>query len=159
MAASRSVHNSHLQILAEAGYLGLALWLMMIALVSLEAYSKCGEWHSTGSAFSPEGDVTQVRSALPTQRRRGVLSSTASRSLSRPLIVTFCVGGTFYELAHTEFVWLGDDPDRRPRASGQRASPARMREDRSHWRPVGEVAETESLTSGPFSTPGWWQRP
>ena len=84
----RSVHSSHFQILAESGYLGILLWIMLI--------------------FTAWSRQLKIRK----------LSITAANKLSNPVFygnaatmlfcsqVVFVLGGSFYEWAHNDIIWL-----------------------------------------------------
>jgi putative inorganic carbon (hco3(-)) transporter len=85
---ARSVHSSHFQILAETGYAGAITWLGLFFFSSLA--------------------ILKIRkrardSALALEQRHTLESTATCLGCS---IVVFAVGGSFYELAHIEPIWI-----------------------------------------------------
>ena len=84
----RSVHSSHLQILADSGYVGLILWVCLL----LVAYAKL--WRIRKIAQEKLDDHIDTRFYF---------------NLSNCLICSqsaFIMGGAFYELAYNDITWL-----------------------------------------------------
>ncbi len=84
----RSVHNSHLQVLVEAGFLGAFVWIFLLI------YSLSVLYKIRSRSLSP---------AMPVEL--GNFLFTFSNSLFASL-VAFIIGGIFYELAHLILVWV-----------------------------------------------------
>ncbi|MEM1143519.1 MAG: O-antigen ligase family protein [Pseudomonadota bacterium] len=85
----RSVHSSHFQILAESGYLGLAVWITMFIRSLFQQVRVC--------RAARNGDQLPVGDSL--------FYISASSALMGTLLV-FIVGGAFYELAYNDLAWL-----------------------------------------------------
>jgi O-antigen ligase len=84
----RSVHSSHFQILADAGYLGVIVWI----LIYLVAGYKLIRIRSL---------VFQYVSDPPKQDFYINLSNALLC-----VILVFFIGGSFYELAYNDIIWL-----------------------------------------------------
>ncbi len=85
---SRSVHSSHFQILADSGYLGFIIWVLLL-LVSYWKLTKIKKLSNTS--------ITS-----PTTRKIYI-------NISHTLICSqtvFIVGGSFYEYAYNDIIWV-----------------------------------------------------
>ena len=85
----RSVHSSHFQILSDAGYLGLTVWVGMILLTL--------------------GKLWSFRKRLLIPVKQGSGQAKFYLDLSNALFcsaLVFFIGGSFYELAYNDFIWL-----------------------------------------------------
>jgi O-antigen ligase len=81
----RAVHNSHLQTLVEAGWLGAATWLSLF-----------------GWAFFTAFRIRRRHAATPE-------ASEFFRTMSNALLGSLCafmVGGTFVSMAYNDIIWL-----------------------------------------------------
>ncbi|MCF6324167.1 MAG: O-antigen ligase family protein [Gammaproteobacteria bacterium] len=85
---NRSVHSSHFQILAEAGYFGFLIWLLLF----LVSYLKLFKIRSLAKKQVKDPDTvefyTHISSALICT------------------ITVFIAGGAFYEYAYNDIIWL-----------------------------------------------------
>jgi len=82
----RAVHNSHLQILTETGWLGAGCWIALFGLAFLETF------RSKRLASNMEPDDARL-----------------TVTVANALIASMCgflVGGTFVSMAHNELTWL-----------------------------------------------------
>jgi putative inorganic carbon (HCO3(-)) transporter len=82
---SRSVHNSHLQVLTEAGMLGFVIWLFMLFYAIVLGLRVRRRGRSPGCS-------------------NGVLYTSLAEGLTAAM-VAFIVGGTFTAIAWSDFVW------------------------------------------------------
>jgi len=84
----RAVHNSHVQVLAELGYFGLAVWIVLWVY----AYFACMRirWRSRAVHLSPQHQRLFYTMA------NGLLTS----------MTGFIVGGSFLSLAYNDLTWL-----------------------------------------------------
>ena len=85
----RSVHNSHLQMLSELGYIGFGLWILIFAY----AITSCLRIRFTAASLSGLNDE---------DRRYYMLTSTAFVAS----MCAFIVGGTFIASANNELTWF-----------------------------------------------------
>jgi probable O-glycosylation ligase (exosortase A-associated) len=85
----RAVHNSHLQVLAETGYLGALIY------AGLFGFSLLTTWRIRRRALSSE--------AYPAESRRFFYTSANGLIAS---MVAFLVGGAFISLALNDLTWL-----------------------------------------------------
>ena len=84
----RAVHNSHLQVLAEQGFIGFFLWIAAF----VTAISRCMRMRKIGRgqlANSPDGEFVFIMAG--------------SLIVS---MVAFIVGGTFIALALNDLTWM-----------------------------------------------------
>ena len=84
----RAIHNAHLQVLAELGFFGLFVWILMFAY----AYYAC----------------MRVRARAADERLRPPLRrflTTAANGLMASM-AGFLIGGSFLSLAYNELTWL-----------------------------------------------------
>jgi O-antigen ligase len=81
----RSVHNSHLQVLTEAGVFGFAVWLFLLV------YSLILGVRTRRRALKGQGPNRQLYGALA----EGITAA----------FVAFIVGGTFTAIAWNDFIW------------------------------------------------------
>lgn len=86
---SRSVHNSHIQVLAEIGFLGLALWIAIF----MYAFWVCFRIRYSAS----------VQSGLSDEERHFFLVMANAFAAS---MMAFIVGGAFISSANNELTWL-----------------------------------------------------
>jgi len=84
----RSVHSSHFQIISEIGYMGIIIWVSLIVVT----YWKL--WAVRKKAL-------KEKVFDDTQKYYLGLSNAFLCALT-----TFWLGGSFYELAHAEIIWL-----------------------------------------------------
>jgi len=84
----RAIHNAHLQVLAELGFFGAFLWVLMFAW----AYFSC---------MRVRGRAADER--LRPEQRRFLL--TAANGLMASM-AGFIIGGSFLSLAYNELTWL-----------------------------------------------------
>ncbi len=82
---SRSVHNSHLQVLTEAGFLGFGVWVFMLINAVVLALRVRRRGKSPG----------QTSGMLYTSMAEGMAAA----------LVAFIVGGSFTAIAWNDFVW------------------------------------------------------
>jgi putative inorganic carbon (hco3(-)) transporter len=87
--SGRSVHNSHLQVLAEEGYLGFLLWLVMFAY----AIATCLRIRFAATALQ----------GLSAENRTFYVSMATAFAAS---MFAFMVGGSFIASANNEVTWL-----------------------------------------------------
>lgn len=84
----RSVHSSHFSVLAEAGYGGLAVWLLLL----LVTYVNLWKLRAASRPFVDSSD-----------------EAWSFFHLSNALIASqtvFVIGGSFYEVGYNDFTWL-----------------------------------------------------
>jgi probable O-glycosylation ligase (exosortase A-associated) len=86
---SRSVHNSHLEVLAEMGYLGLVVWVLVFAY----AFRVC--MRIRYSAATSGG--------LSDEDRRYYMAMSTAFAAS---MMAFVVGGAFIAAANNDLTWL-----------------------------------------------------
>lgn len=84
----RSVHSSHFQILAEAGYLGFFIWILLL----LVSYWKLFKINNQAKEYIKDQE---------TQRFYIAISNMLICSMT-----VFIVGGAFYEYAYNDIIWL-----------------------------------------------------
>ena len=85
----RSVHSSHFQVLAEAGYLGFVVWVSMFAY----AVITCLRIRFGAAALA----------GLSDEDRRYYIVSATSLAAS---MFAFIVGGAFIAAANNDFTWM-----------------------------------------------------
>jgi len=84
----RSVHSSHFQILADAGYLGFFIWILLF----LVSYWKL---------FKIRSQAKEHIKNQNSQRFYIAISNMLTCSMT-----VFIVGGAFYEYAYNDIIWL-----------------------------------------------------
>lgn len=84
----RSVHSSHFQVLAEAGKFGFAAWLGLIGMTFWQLF----KIRKQALIDAHEHDEDRFFFYFS----NGMICA----------LLTFVLGGSFYELAHTEIIWL-----------------------------------------------------
>jgi putative inorganic carbon (HCO3(-)) transporter len=84
----RSVHSSHFQILADAGYIGTLVWILLLA---------------TSYLHLRKIRRLAKKSVICTERKRFYIN--VSNALIC-LITVFLLGGAFYEFAYNDVIWL-----------------------------------------------------
>lgn len=84
----RTVHSSHFEVLAEAGFMGAFVWLCLFII----AFKKC----------------LYVRKAFAKEKKNKASAKlyfvTANMCLA--IMVTFFIGGSFYAMSYTPIIWL-----------------------------------------------------
>ena len=85
---NRSVHSSHFQILSDTGYLGVIVWILL-HFVSLKKL-----WNIRKQAKQRYSEHEKFRFYF-------YVSNTLTCT-----IVVFMIGGSFYEYAYNEIIWL-----------------------------------------------------
>lgn len=87
---SRAVHSSHFQVLAEVGYLGLLLWLMLFLYAGWRVWRIRRLVHEAGETL--DADIARVYRAVTA----GLAASMAG----------FLVGGSFLSMFLNDLTWL-----------------------------------------------------
>lgn len=82
----RAVHNSHLQVLTETGWLGAAWWVGLFAVAMFLAFRA-------------------RRNAALMEPERAYFTTTVANALIASM-VAFLVGGTFVSIAYNDLTWL-----------------------------------------------------
>jgi O-antigen ligase len=85
---SRSVHSSHFQMLAEVGFIGFFVWLLLFCLSLIHL------WRVRSLSKHPSLSATEA------------LFLETSASCIACSIVVFGSGAAFYEFAHMELIWM-----------------------------------------------------
>lgn len=116
--SGRSVHNSHLQVLAEEGYAGFALWLLAFAYAF---------WICLRMRFS----ATKLPGMSEDDRSYYITMSTAFAAS----MVAFLVGGTFIAVSNNDLTWMTFGAvatlDRLYKAHAQSLKPVSVAADRA----------------------------
>ena len=84
----RSVHSSHFQILADSGYLGLIVWILLFVI----SYKKLWQIKAT------------VRSNIKDGVKRKFYIDLINMLICSQTV--FLIGGSFYEYAYNDITWL-----------------------------------------------------
>ncbi|MCR8924110.1 O-antigen ligase family protein [Dasania sp. GY-MA-18] len=86
--SKRSVHSSHFQILAETGYIGFIIWVVLFVVSYIKLFKLRMMAYRFHDSLDPNGFYKQISETL-------ICAQTV-----------FLLGGSFYELAYSDLIWL-----------------------------------------------------